>query len=446
MARYSLRRILVGAALLGVALLLAPRTSPAQSRLTAADLHYVGAFAFPLGTNPDHDEWAYSGQALAYYPHGDPTGPADRHPGSLFCDGHDWDDQVGELSIPAPVLSRDFSSLPQATILTPLADITGGWIANCNHDGSCSSCEFREVSGLAYLHNVDKVAWNLRDWYNVGGCDLDSLGWSDRDLTGAAGIWHIGARPSTDNEYHNAKTCDYLFKAPEAFATQHLGGRWLIAGNHRQAGAFGGSQGPTLVATAPWLDGSPPATGHDLGATALVYYPEVLACANNQFEQCYYPGYRVDDAWGGGAWVEVGGKRAVLVFGRKGLGDNCYGTPGVNCPTSACSISQGWHSPPYEPQILFYDPADIVQVVDGTMEPWEVLPYEIHRPTDVVFSSGCPRLRSVAYDSARQLVYVTESRAGPYGETAVHVWAMGPDIFADDFESGDTSQWSLTVP
>jgi hypothetical protein len=392
-------------------------TAPANgSLIQPADLVYKGAFAYP----PDvGDQWTYSGHALAYYPSGDPSGPTDGYPGSLYVVGHAWYQLVGEISIPVPVISDNFGDLPEASVLQALTDITGGWIDNCEFN---DDCEYREVGGLEYLHNNNKMAWNLRDWYNVGGYDQDSLGWSDLDMTNAQGVWHIGER--FDNEFHNAKTCNYLFKAPESFANQYLEGKWLISGNHRQAGAFGGSQGPTLYASAPWEDGNPPASGQNLDALALVYYPEDYDCIGNDFSQCYYPGYRADDNWGGGAWVKAGGRSAVLIFGLKGLGDNCYGTPGEDCPESLCSIYKGWHSPPYEPQILFYDPSELAQVAAGSKQPWEVVPYAIYRPLSEVLDSGCARLNAVAYDADRNLIYVTESEAGPWGETAIHVWEV----------------------
>jgi hypothetical protein len=392
-------------------------------RLLPINLVYKGAFAYPSG-----DDWTYSGHALAYYPFGDPAGPVDGYPGSLYAVGHAWYQLVGEISIPAPVISDDFNDLPQASVLQPLTDITEGWINNCEFD---EDCMYREVAGLEYLHNNAKIAWNLRDWYNVDGDDQDSLGWSDLDMTNAQGVWHIGERFS--DAFHNGKTSNYLFKAPAGFAAQYLEGKWLISGNHRAAGAFGGSQGPTLYAVAPWEDGDPPASGQNLDALALLYYPEVIECANNDFSQCYYPGYRVSDDWGGGVWVEAGGKSAVLIFGLKGLGDNCYGIPGEDCPESLCSDSKGWHSDPYEPQILFYDPMQLADVVAGNKQPWEVLPYAVYRPVNEVFNTDCARLNAVAYDPERHLIYVTESTAGPWGATVVHVWGVQGDI---DFEPG----------
>jgi hypothetical protein len=391
--------------------------------LQPSDLVYQGAFAYP-----SDDAWAYSGRALAYYPAGDPTGPADGYPGSLYVGGHANEDLIGEITIPQPVDSSNFNDLPAASVLRSLTDITGGWKDNCTY---AAECQYREVDGLAYLSNVDRVAWNLRDWYNVAGHDQDSLGWSNLDLTGAQGVWHIGDRPSGDDLFHNAKTCNYLFRAPQAFADAHLDGKWLIAGNHREAGALGGSQGPTLYALAPWQDGDPPAAGQSLDALALLYYRDVYECvweAEGDINEdpapgvCDFPGYRAMDNWGGGAWVQTVEDSGILVVGRKGLGHNCYGPTSV-CGEDPCAPSSGYHAYPYEPQILFYAPNDLREVVTGIRDPWEVVPYAVHT-VEEVFHPQCAVLGAAAYDQDRRLIYVTEQQAGPWGETAVHAWQI----------------------
>jgi hypothetical protein len=385
--------------------------------LQPTDLVYLGAFSYPT-----EEAWTYSGHALAYYPAGDPDGPDDGYPGSLFAAGHVNDDLVGEMSIPAPLISDDFDDLPVASVLQPLSDMTGGWKDNCTY---VPDCIYREVDGLEYLPNVDKIAWNLRDWYNVTDYDQDSLGWSDRDMSGAQGVWHIGERPSAGDVFHNAKTCGYLFTAPERFAGEYLEGKWLIAGNHREAGAFGGSQGPTLYALAPWEDADPPASGQSLDALALLYYPEIYPGCLDDPNQCYFPDYRPKDAWGGGAWVQTADRHGVLIVGRKGLGDNCYGSPEA-CGGDPCSPYQGYHAYPYEPQILFYDPQELAEVAAGSRQPWDVVPYAVYRPVNEMMHPACAVLGSAAYDRERGLVYITEQEGGPWGETLVHVWAVGP--------------------
>jgi len=131
-------------------------------------------------------------------------------------------------------------------------------------------------------------------------------------MTNAQGVWHIGERVPSDT-FHNAKTCNYLFKAPESFASEYMDGKWLIGGNHREAGAFGGSQGPTIYALSPWEDGtppgSPPDSGQNLDALALVYYPETDGCLWVDPGVCCFPGYRTRDIWGGvGPGWKLGGR------------------------------------------------------------------------------------------------------------------------------------------
>ena len=392
--------------------------------LTSDDLIYKGAFRYPQGI-----EWAYSGQALTYYPGGDPSGAADGYPGSLYAAGsmvNEIGDRIGQISIPVPVLSDSFDALPRATVLQPLTDITGGWKDNCTYN---EDCMYREIDGLAYLSEVDKIVWNLNDWYNVGAYDQDSLGWSNLDMSNARGVWHIGPRPSDDNLFHNAKTCNYLFTAPKAFADTYLNGKRLIAGNTREAGANGGSQGPTLYASAPWEDGSPPDSGQELDALPLLYYREWIDCvwdwpdikANPQPGDCDFPGYRAFDHWNGGAWIDAGGKSTVLIVGRKGLGPNCYGN--VEC-ADHCDTSQGYHAYPYDPQILFYDPQDLIEVIQGLRDPWSVLPTETYSISDVVLNPSCAEPGAAAYDRERSILYITEQQAGPDGETVVHVWEV----------------------
>jgi hypothetical protein len=408
------RIIFLSSLFLGCCFILRPGFSQAAAyRLLPENLVYQGAFAFPTG-----DEWTYGGHALAYYPDGDPSGPDDGYPGSLYTATHTWHDLVGEITIPQPVISRDFNALPKATILQSPADITGGWKDNCTFT---QDCIYRDLDGLAYLPNVHKMAWNLRDWYNVTAYDQDSLGWSDLDMTNPQGVWHIG--PRNNAEFHNARTCNYLFKAPEDFARQYLNGKWLIAGNHREGGALGGSQGPTLFALAPWEDGSPPASGQDLDAVALLYYPEIYDCVWTDPNVCYFPGYRAKDNWTGGAWVERDGKSAILIFGRKGLGESCYGTQ-EECSGDPCDMYKGYHAYPYEPQVLFYDQEEFKAVVAGTKNPWEVLPYEVYRPASRVFDADCGQFGAVAYDQERGFIYATEQTAGPSDETIVHVWKV----------------------
>ena len=78
--------------------------TPAQL-IQPTDLAYLGAFRLPDG--PEEIGWEYSGAAMTYYPDGDPDGPADGYPGSIFGTGHDWNQYVSEISVPVPIISPD---------------------------------------------------------------------------------------------------------------------------------------------------------------------------------------------------------------------------------------------------------------------------------------------------------------------------------------------------
>jgi len=424
----------------------AGRTAPRL--LGPEDLIYLGAFAAPESvTPPEYNEWSYGGSAMSYRSDGDPEGDADGFPGSLFISGNSQQDLVGEISIPAPVTGGDFSALTRATILQAPADITGGLLAStCT---ACSSCDCVDwdIGGLDVLEDIDRVAWTIYDWYNVAAEDLVSLGWSMEDMSSPSGVWHIGPRPNElSDPFHNAKTSDYLLEAPPDIARDELGGRSLLSGYHRESGALGGSQGPTLFASAPWLDGSPPAAGSDLDAIPLFYYRWFLDCTENDYNACDFEGYRVDDQWGGGAWIDTGEAEGILIFGLKGLGANCYGDPGAECPSPACDPGRGYHSDPYEPRILFYDPRQVLEIVAGSRNPWDIQPYLSYSPKEYLFDPDCGVMSAVAFDRGHQLIYVAEREAGEWGDTAIHVWKVRDVLFADGFEAGNTDRWGAVVP
>ena len=97
---------------------------PSGEVLTPDNVEYLGAFRLPEASGGSN--WEYSGQGLTYYPDGDPDGPDDGFPGSLFGFGHDHHVQVSEISIPAPVISKNPDDLNTAVTLQPFADISDG--------------------------------------------------------------------------------------------------------------------------------------------------------------------------------------------------------------------------------------------------------------------------------------------------------------------------------
>jgi len=103
-----------------------PPVARTTKRIMPGDLVYQGAFRLPEGSNGSN--WEYSGQAMTYFPDGDPQGPNDGCPGSLFAVGHDHHQMISEISIPKPIISKNknLDELNTATTLQPFHDVTGG--------------------------------------------------------------------------------------------------------------------------------------------------------------------------------------------------------------------------------------------------------------------------------------------------------------------------------
>ncbi len=415
-------RLLAG--LWGVALVLAILAAGAASvagqgggedRIWPEDLAYLGAFRLP--EVPD-EGWAYSGAAMAYYPDGDPNGPDDGFPGSLFATGHDWYQHVSEISIPVPVISasHDVAALNVATTLQPLQDIRGDMF---------DEMELPRV-GLAYLppqgeQTTGKLyfAWAA----HMGeGETHPSHGWCELDLSHpqSAGPWRIG-------EYWNYVTGDYLVPIPAEWADRYTPGMTLATGRYRAGGQ--GAQGPSLLAIAPWREGNPPAPGSTLPAVPLLLYGNAYDEGSPRLND-----YHHSDEWSGAAWLTAGDRSAVIFVGTKGTGDNWYGCADGTVweepyPDDCPDGERGWWSTGFVGQILFYDPADLAAVAQGRMGTGDPQPYAVMAIDDYLYHVDQEQMwyhvGEAAFDRARGLLYVMEPFADG-DKPIVHVWRVSP--------------------
>jgi hypothetical protein len=105
-----------------------------------------------------------------------------------------------------------------------------------------------------------------------------------------------------------------------------------------------------------------------------------------------------------------------------------------------CVGERGWWTERWEGQVLFYDPSDFEKVAAGTMKPSEPQPYAcmsidtrlfLNTPAGAEGGMGTGwqrryRIGAVAYDGARNLLYVTELFADADGgdQPVVHVWKV----------------------
>ena len=390
-------------------------------RIQPGDLAYQGAFRLPDG--PEEHAWGWSGQALAYYPSGDPNGPDDGCRGSLFGVGHNWNTWVSEISIPRPVISKtkNLQELNTAGTLQKFANIRGNLF------------EGRDLEqprvGLAYLPAQGKQTSDKLHfcWAAHMGQENKSPAYGQCELDLAhpksVGLWNIAGM----SQY---LTCDYITPIPGDWAKQNTPGMLLATGRMRDGGQA--SQGPTLIAFAPWNKGNPPQPNAQLNGTVLLKYSDVTAEDKHTLK-----GYHHSDDWSGAAWLTSGNRSALVFVGTKGQGKCWYGfANGVVWPEQGPyppvpphpNDQRGWWSTSFTAQIMFYDPTDLAAVARGKAKPHEPQPYAIMGISDVLFTSrprAQHRLGATGFDPSAGLLYVIELR-GDEDKSLIHVWKIKP--------------------
>ncbi|MDH3349770.1 MAG: hypothetical protein OEM02_16910, partial [Desulfobulbaceae bacterium] len=182
----------------------------ADNRLQPEDLTYLGAFRLPDSpATPDNVGWEWSNWAggATFYPGGNPSGPNDGYPGSIFGVGHDQTQYISEITIPAPrkSASKNVAELNTATALQPFTNIRGGLYGYI---------EMPRV-GLEYLpaqgaQSSGKLYFSWAEHLDEGNTGA-THGWCDLNLSNpqAKGPWRIGGLT-------NYLTADYIFEIPKS--------------------------------------------------------------------------------------------------------------------------------------------------------------------------------------------------------------------------------------
>jgi hypothetical protein len=370
------------------------------------DLVYQGAFRLPAGKFGG-SSFDYGGAALAFNP----------ARGSLFMVGHDWQQQVAEVTIPpvSPALT-ELNSLPTAGVIQPFADATEGLMGSITADARDNV----KVGGLlpyqgklylsAYVY-YDGNGWQTHSHF-VSGTDLSVLG----DVRGPYQLGTLGA----------GFVSGYFGLIPAEWQGA-LGGP-VLNGHCCLSIISRTSYGPAVFAIDPTRLG----TVDPLPITPLVYYP-------NEHETL--------GPWGVQSTVFNGtttvsgvvfpeGTRSVLFFGRQGLGQWGYGT-GTNNPSLAggptddggifvydpTELAKGGHAYPYAYYVWAYDAADLAAVKSGARQPWEVTPYAIWT-MKLPFANGAGMILGAAYDPQSGRIFVSQE----YGDGAnplIHVFTVG---------------------
>jgi hypothetical protein len=421
-------------------------------RLMPSDLTYMGAFRVPATIAYEGMAAIDSTSSLSFRPDGDPSGPADGFTGSLFLSKSGY---VSEITIPAPIKTSSATSLTVASQLQSVNGISGSAAWGTND----------RFGGVAYMpakgsQTSAKLYWSSFEYYNVDGTDYASVGWSDVNLSSPNGVgqWHVGpAAANWDSPYHGQKHGEYLIPVDQAWADQYTGGKSLLVGRYREAGAAGGSMGPVLTAIAPWQSGNPPSAGTNLAAVSLMAFNSISNHGgdtswmefriNNDPDYQYYS---AGDHWHGGAWVARGTKKAILIVGRHGTydgdpmcpktnyGDGCGGGINTNtppycyggtadCPGIAVTNNKGYHTGPYKPRFLFIDPDELAQVAQGTRAPNSIDAYNMYDPTNDwpwKDSDNMHDVAGAAYDSNGGYLYVAQANGYRPGGGSSAPWPI----------------------
>ncbi|MDD5382607.1 MAG: hypothetical protein PHH60_03015 [Candidatus Margulisbacteria bacterium] len=409
--------------------------------VTPSDLVYLGAFRLPDGGDDAHS-WSWGGTGATYYPNGDPSGPVDGYPGSIYGIGHDQHCYVSEINIPAPVISagKNLSALNTATALQPFTNVRAGvgslevFTEQARVDIEYLPAQGGQTSGKLYL------CWGQHFQETGSEQETASHMWCDLDLTNSHGAWWVGHQSLYSVN-------DYLFEIPANWAATYASGKLLATGRYRDGGWSG--MGPCLFAIAPWNYGNPPANNTVMAETPLLLYSNTRGGDTTSHK---INNYQNSDTWSGGAWLTAGSKAAVIFVGTKGTGttEAWYGfSNGVRYPIDDPPEipvppippyphdDRGWWTSSFEAQIIFYNPADLAAVASGTKQPFEPQPYaamnidqylfNINKVAGLETNLQKQRLGACCFDRTNGLLYVFEYRGDADNDRPlIHVWRLNP--------------------
>ena len=431
-----------------------PLPPPSGDVVNPDNVEYLGAFRLPGGDDRPQT-FAYGGNAMTFNPDNN----------SLFIMGHDRvayggvpdGDQLAEVSIPVPVISRNIEDLNTAEFVQNFSNVTAGHFT-----------EMEEIPklGLQYLNRPETgpkihIAWGA----HLQSEQFPTHGWFNPTLSDPdfQGTWFIG-----NQDLYSVN--GYMFEIPASWADATTGGRVLATGRMRDGGQ--GGMGPTLFAYRPWnADGSPPPSGTRLEEVTLLLYENAY---NTEDIVRAMNGYQHPDSWEGGAWLTTpSGKQAVLFAGTKGNGEKywygyihpegpqyvcvdthitdfptCRNADGTTCSQSdlgqccdeeagTCVSLRGWWSTRFDAELILFDPNDLAKVASGQMESWQPQPYAVIDIDEYLYldppewdkvelgwgDQRRNRIGDVSYDRASGLLYVLELYADG-AKPIVHVWRI----------------------
>ncbi|RJP64787.1 MAG: T9SS C-terminal target domain-containing protein [Ignavibacteriales bacterium] len=389
-------------------------------------LNYLGAFKLP-------DDFLWGGEAIEYNPNGDGgqsgSGSTDGFPGSVFATNLNQPENglVGELSIPAPIVSagKNPDEIPTATILQSAVNI---------RPTNINSWEYVDIwrTGLEYVPDEGRLysSWSIH--YTVTGDKHASISCCDATNLSSAtkyGAWFAGSTSAPNDATIN----DWLFSTPQSWANTFTSGRNLVVGRCRDGGLSG--LGPTMYAFSK-VGVTPPAAESQLELTTLLQYGPVEGTDNYNFPNSV-DGYKHSDNWREATWISSLDQNSVAVIGNKALGNNWYGYVGermlhdwviADTPYPDFYVTdpdgKGWKGHNMQPMIIFYNPSNLAQVAAGTIQSYDPQPYAAFRINKNLFFGPEHEIFSATFDSQNKILYIAEFVRDPDGRLIIHAWQV----------------------
>ncbi len=387
-----------------------------EGTISPEQITYKGAFRVPyLGNASDITKpyWGDSGN-IAYYPDGDggEGNSSDAFKGSLFFTGHEW--WTTEMSIPQPVMSKNFYDLNIATELQPFRQVRLGEVGE------------EKTREIIYLPHLDKIFFG-QGKFSYADRSRPYHGWYERDLSNPEidGLWYLGGLDSDGSPLQqglgviNDDGDEYSIGVglsgwhstliPDDWAIKHLGGvKTLGVGKHQN--------GPSLFAVAPWDKASVVPGDWDSDRNILIdrgkmQYIPLLAYYRTQYQEELptIENMGQGDAWLESSWLVSNDRQAFMVAGMVGYGNTFYnnGAAGINWNQNGRLV------------LKFYDTAELAAVAAGELMSYEPQPYATLDITSYMFWDYFGERRKpdrrtdnpvigLAYDHIHNYLYIVE--------------------------------------
>lgn len=331
-------------------------------------IKYLGLFKLP-DVHDQASRFGYGGECLA------------AKANTLLISGHEYDQLVAEVNIPAPVKTKDLSKANTAKIVKPFKDITHGILRTLGED--------MRLGGIFW--QFFRVFWTAAKYYNVDGEKIPSL-WRD-----AEGPWLLG-------DLHPHRVSQYIIEVPSRWRNQF--GTFLVGRTNRPG--YGNrefsSEGPCAYNFTPW---SP----HK--RKFLDYY------VTDPFK---YTVQQLQHKWKGANSISGGvfTETSLIYIARVGSHPtDWYGYgPDFPGPGDPDSDDKGFHAPPYHVMAWSFDPQSIL---DGK-------PRYTQTNLSSYFLNKHVRIGGMGYHRASKRLYITEKLADPSNEfeplPVVHVFEV----------------------